>query len=94
MPSGIGSGGFHEIELYVGQSRLSTKDDIFKFIFMNENCYTSIGFSLKIVSNAPINNKRALVQLMTWCWTGKKAVFEPMMDQFNDAYMQRSASMS
>ena len=85
MQSGIGSGGFHEIELYIGQSMLSTEDDIFKFHEWKLLFY--IRFSIKFVPNGPINNTLALVQIMGWCQTGDKLLFEPMMDQFNDAYI-------
>ena len=36
-------------------------DDIFKFIFFNENIYISIEISLKIVPEGLINNTLALV---------------------------------
>ena len=41
----------------------------------------------------PIDNKPALVQVMARP-TGAKPLSEPMMAQFNDAYMRQSASMS
>ena len=33
-----------------------------------------------------------MVQIMAWCRTGDKPLSEPMMTQFNDAYMRHSAS--
>ena len=42
----------------------------------------------------PINNMPVLVQIMAWRRTGDKPLSEPMMAQFNDAYMRHSASMS
>ena len=69
-------------------------DDIFKRIFFNENVGISIKISLKFVPKGPINNIPALVQIMAWRRTGDKPLSEPMMAQFNDAYMRHSASMS
>ena len=68
--------------------------DIFKCIFLNENVRISIKISLKFVPNGPINNIPALVQIKAWRRTGNKPLSEPMMTQFNDAYMRHSASMS
>ena len=50
-----------------------------------------IRISLIYVPNGPINNKVALVQKMTWWWTGDKLLFEPMMALFTGAYMRQSA---
>ena len=69
-------------------------DDIFKWIFLNENVWISIKISFKFFPKASINNIPALVQVMAWRRTGDKPLFEPMMAQFNDAYMRHSASMS
>ena len=57
---------------------------------MNENVWILIEISLKFVPIGPINNIRALVQIMAWRWTGDKPLSEPMMTQFNDAYMVRN----
>ena len=54
-------------------------DDIFKCIFVNENVWISIKFSLNIVPDGPINNIPALVQIMAWCRLGDKPLSEPMM---------------
>ena len=54
-------------------------DDIFKCIFMNENCCTLIKISLICVFQCPVNNIPALVQIMAWCRSGDKLLSEPMM---------------
>ena len=54
-------------------------DDTFKRIFLNENVRISIKISLKFVSNGPINNNPALVQIMAWRRPGDKPLSEPMM---------------
>ena len=54
-------------------------DDIFKCIFLNENIWISIKISLKFVPKGPINNIRALVQIMAWRRPGDKPLFEAMM---------------
>ena len=69
-------------------------DDIFKWIFLNENAWILINISLEFVPRGPINNIPTLVQVMAWRLTGDKPLSEPMMTQFNDAYMRHSASMS
>ena len=54
-------------------------DAIFKRIFINENVSISIKVSLKFVSNDPINNTPALVQIMAWRRPGDTPLSEPMM---------------
>ena len=54
----------------------------------------TIEISLKFVPKGPINNIPALFQIMAWRRTGDKPLSEPMMTQFNDAYMRHSASMN
>ena len=66
----------------------------FKCIFLNENVWISIKFSLKFVSMGSINNNLALVQIMTWRRLGDKPLSEPMMAWPTDAYMHHSASVS
>ena len=56
-------------------------DDIFKYIFLNENVWISVKISLKFVG--PINNIHRR-QAIIWTNDGK----------FTDAYMRHSASMS
>ena len=76
------------------QNRCHFADDVFKWYFMNENVWIPIKLSLKSVPKGPINNIPALVQIMAWRRTGDKPLSEPMMTQFNDAYIHHSASMS
>ena len=54
-------------------------DDIFKWIFLNENIWISIKISLKFVSKGPINNIPALGQIMAWRRSGDKPLSEPMI---------------
>ena len=54
-------------------------EDIFKRMFFNENIWISIEISLKFVSQGPINNIPALVQIMAWRRPGDKPLCEPMM---------------
>ena len=61
-------------------------DDIFKWIFLNENSRIPIQISLKFVHKSPTDNKPVLVQVMAWRRTGDKPLPEPMMTQFTDAY--------
>ena len=63
-------------------------DDISKCIFLKENDRIPIQVSLKFVPSSPIDSTPALVQLMVWHRTGDKPLPEPMMTQFNDAYMR------
>ena len=54
-------------------------DDLFKWIFLNENVWISIKISLKFVLKGLINNIPALVQIMAWRRPGDKPLSEPMM---------------
>ena len=54
-------------------------DDIFKWIFLNENVWIAIKISLKFVPNGLINNIPALVQMMAWRQSGDKPLSEAMM---------------
>ena len=54
-------------------------DDIFKWIFLNENVWISINISLKFVPRGPINSIPTLVQVMAWRRPGDKSLSEPMM---------------
>ena len=54
-------------------------NDIFKYIFLNENTCIAFKISLKFVPKAPINNILALVQIMAWRQPGDKPLSEPMM---------------
>ena len=53
-----------------------------------------IWISLKFVPKCPIENKSALVQIMTWHRTGDKPLSEPMLTWSTDAYMRRSVEIS
>ena len=54
-------------------------DDIFKYIFVNENVRISIKISLKFVPKRLINNIPALVQIMAWRRLGDKPLSEAMV---------------
>ena len=54
-------------------------DDIFKWIFLNENVWILLKISLKFVPQGPINNIQALVQIMAWRRPGDKPLSGPMM---------------
>ena len=54
-------------------------DDIFTWIFFNENVWIPIKISLRFVPKVPINNIPALVQIMAWRRPGDKPLSEPMM---------------
>ena len=54
-------------------------DDIFKWIFLNENAWISINISLKFVPRGPNNNIPTLGQVMAWRRPGDKPLSEPMM---------------
>ena len=54
-------------------------DDIFKCIFLNENFRISHKISLKFVSEGPIDNIPALVQIMAWRWPGNKPLSDSIM---------------
>ena len=66
----------------------------FKNIFLNENAWALFDISLKFVRNVPIENKSELAEVLARCWTGDKSLTEPMMTQFDDAYMRHPTSMS
>ena len=50
--------------------------------------------SLKVIPKGSINNIPALGQIMAWFWSGYKPLFELVVVQFNDTYIDMSASMS
>ena len=54
-------------------------DDIFKYIFLNENARISLKKSLKFVPKVRINNIPALVQIMAWRRSGDKPLSEAMV---------------
>ena len=53
-----------------GQIAAVLADDIFKYIFCNENDKIPIQSSLTLVPSSPIDNKPALVRVMAWHRTG------------------------
>ena len=61
-------------------------DDIFKYIFLNENDRILIQISLKFVPKSPIDNKPALIQVMAWQRIDSKPLPEPKMTHFTDIY--------
>ena len=71
-----------------GQNGLHFADDIFRCIFMNEKFPILIKISLKFVAKGPIDNNQALIEIMAWRQIGDKPLFEPMLTQFADTYMQ------
>ena len=71
------------------QNRRHFSDDVFKCNFM-ENVSIPIIISLTFVPDGPIINIPALVPIMAWRLSGAKPLSEPMMTQFNDAYMRHS----
>ena len=54
-------------------------DNVFKYIFLNENVWIWIKISLKFVLKGPINNIPALVQIMAWHRPGDKPLSDPKM---------------
>ena len=42
-------------------------DNIFIYIFLNENVWISIKISLKYVPKGPVKNIPALIQIVAWC---------------------------
>ena len=55
---------------------------------MNEKFPISIRISLKFIPKGPIDNRSALIQVMTWHQTGVKPLPEPMLTKFIVAYMR------
>ena len=53
----------------------------------NENVWIMINISLKFISNGPVNEKAALIDVITWHWTGDKPLPKPMMIQFTEPYL-------
>ena len=80
------------IKLRQRQNGKQFADDIFKSIFLYENCWILIQISLKFVPKGPINKKPELIQKMAWHQAGNKPLSEPMMVYFTDAYLCHLAS--
>ena len=62
--------------------------NIFKCIFLNENDRIRIQISLKLVPRSPIDNKPALVQVMSCRQPGDKPLPAPLLTQSTDTYMR------
>ena len=72
----------HQIKLNTLRPRQKSRNfpnDIFQWIFVNENAWISINISLKFVPRGPNNNVPALVQIMAWLRPGDKTLSEPML---------------
>ena len=61
------------------QNRRHFADDIFKCIFLNENVWILIKFSLNFVAKGPTKNIPALVRIMAWRRPGDLPLSGPMM---------------
>ena len=70
------------------------EDDIFNHIFLNENDRIPIQIPLKYVPINSIDNKPALVHVMSWRRQGDKPLSEPMLIRFTDTYMRHWGEMS
>ena len=77
-----------------GQNDRHFADDIFRYIFLNENFCILIKISLKFVPKGQIDNNPPLVQIIAWCRMGDKPLFEPMLTRFTDAYMRHKGEIS
>ena len=67
-------------------------DNIFKYMFFNENILISINISRKFVPEGPISNKQALVQIMAWRRPGDKPLSEPMLFSLHICVSRSSTS--
>ena len=85
--------------LFVNASRLRQNgchfaDGNLNCIFFNENHYILIQIALNFSPKSPLENNSTLVEVMAWLQTGDKPLCEPMLVQFNYAYIiHHSASM-
>ena len=61
------------------QNECHFTDDIFKYIFLNENAWILMKILLKFVPRCPINNIPASVQIMVWGRTCDKPLSEPLV---------------
>ena len=73
---------------FSGQNDRHFTDDIFKYIFLNENIVISIEMSLKFIPSGPISDIPALVQIMAWRRPGDKPLSEQMLTRFTEAYIR------
>ena len=74
--------------LWPRRNRRHCADDIFKFIFLNENILISINISLKFIPKNQINNIPASSP------GRRQAIIWTTDDYYTVAYMRHSASMS
>ena len=70
---------FQLTHLPPGQNGRHFADDVFEYIFLNENIWISIKISPTFVHKGLINNIPALIQIMAWRRPGDKPLSEPMM---------------
>ena len=68
-------------------------ENIFKYNFLNENIWILIKISLKFISECPINNIPALIQIIAWHLPGDKPLSELIMVRLL-MHMHHSASRS
>ena len=61
------------------RNRQHFADNIFNYIFFNENEWISLRISLQFVPKVWINNIPAFVQIMAWRRPGDKPLSDPMM---------------
>ena len=66
---------------------------MFKCFFLTENIHILIEISLKFVPNFLINDKSALVKVMSLWPTGDKTTPELMLTTFHDAICRHFATM-
>ena len=62
-------------------------DNIFRIIFLYENCWIFIQISLMFIPKGLINNKHILVEIMAWYRTDDKLLSELVMAYYTNAYM-------
>ena len=70
------------------QNNGNFEDDIFKYsLWECKILYFWLIFHSSFVPKGQINNIPVLVKIMAWRRIGGNPISEPMMTQFNDAYM-------
>ena len=75
------------------QSSHHFANEIFKFTFLNGNCFNLGRNSLKFLVYGSTDMKAAFVHTMPWHWTEGKALFEPMMVSFIDSELTRDGEL-
>ena len=93
------SSGLNELVLWLWWDRSFFQKDCKQLSYLahwgrDKMATISIKNSPKSISNGPINNIPALVQIMAWRRLGDKPLSEPMMAYYTGIYMHDSASMS